>query len=225
MIPLPTIAFYTLGCKVNHYESEAIYELFAKKGYQRVDFEEQADVYVINTCTVTHTSDRKSRNVIRRAIRQNPDAVVCVTGCYAQTKPNEIAEIEGVDLIIGTNGREQIVELVEGFMEERKPISFVRDLFRDNPKFENIPVHSYESRTRANLKIQEVCHNFCTFCIIPYARGKMRSKPAESVIEEVQKLVDSGHQRLFSRVFIPVVTASTLRILTWPISSVMLKPM
>ena len=193
MIPLPTIAFYTLGCKVNHYETEAIYELFKNSGYERVDFEQEADVYVINTCTVTHTSDKKSRNVIRRAIRKNPDAVVCVTGCYAQTKPNEIAEIEGVDIIIGTNGRERIVDMVEEFIEERKPVTFVRDLFRDNPKFENIPVQSYESRTRANLKIQEGCNKFCTFCIIPYARGKMRSKPRESVIEEVQNLVNSGH--------------------------------
>lgn len=193
MMPLPTIAFYTLGCKVNHYESEAIYELFKQRGYQRVDFDDMADVYVINTCTVTQTSDKKSRNIIRRAIRKNPDAVICVTGCYAQTKPNEVAEIQGVDIIIGTNGRERIVDMVEEFMNERKPITFVRDLFRDQPKFENIPVHSYESRTRANLKIQEGCHNLCTFCIIPYARGKMRSKPKESVIQEVQSLVDSGH--------------------------------
>lgn len=193
LLSTPTIAFYTLGCKVNHYESEALYELFANRGYQRVDFEEQADVYVINTCTVTSVGDKKSRNIIRRAIRKNPDAVVCVTGCYAQTKPNEIAEIEGVDLIIGTNGRERIVDMVEDFRSDRQPITFVHDLFKDDPKFENIPVINYESRTRANLKIQEGCQNFCTFCIIPYARGKMRSKPQESVIEEVQNLVNNGH--------------------------------
>jgi threonylcarbamoyladenosine tRNA methylthiotransferase MtaB len=193
MIELPCIAFYTLGCKVNHYETEAIYELFKQAGYERVDFDEVADVYVINTCTVTNTGDKKSRQIIRRAIRKNPDAVVCVTGCYAQTKPNEIAEIEGVDLIIGTNGRENIVNLVKDFLENRKPITYVKDLFRDNPKFENIPVINYESRTRANLKIQEGCQNFCTFCIIPYARGKMRSKDPESVVNEVQNLVNNGH--------------------------------
>jgi threonylcarbamoyladenosine tRNA methylthiotransferase MtaB len=193
MIELPSIAFYTLGCKVNHYETEAIYELFKQAGYERVDFDEVADVYVINTCTVTNTGDKKSRQIIRRAIRKNPDGVVCVTGCYAQTKPNEIADIEGVDLIIGTNGRENIVNLVNEFRENRKPITYVKDLFRDNPKFENIPVINYESRTRANLKIQEGCQNFCTFCIIPYARGKMRSKDPESVVNEVQNLVNNGH--------------------------------
>lgn len=193
MIILPTIAFYTLGCKVNHYETEAIYELFKNAGYTRVDFEEIADVYVINTCTVTQTGDRKSRQMIRRAIRKNPEAIVCVTGCYAQTKPNEIAEIAGVDIIIGTNGRERIVEMVEEVRETREPITYVKDLFRDNPQFENIPVINYESRTRANLKIQEGCQNFCTFCIIPFARGKMRSKAPEAVMSEIQNLVNHGH--------------------------------
>ncbi len=192
MINVPTIAFYTLGCKVNNYETEAINELFKQAGYNRIDFNDVADVYVINTCTVTNTGDKKSRQMIRRAIRKNPDAVICVTGCYAQTQPNEIAQIEGVDIIIGTNGRENIVDLVNEFMENRKPITYVKDLFRD-AKFENLAVINYESRTRANIKIQEGCQNFCTYCIIPYARGKMRSKDKESVIKEIQNLVDHGH--------------------------------
>src|SRR5690554_3178603 len=165
---MATIAFYTLGCKVNNYETEAISELFIRAGYTRVSFNEIADVYVINTCTVTNTGDKKSRQIIRRAIRKNPEAVICVTGCYAQTKPNEIAQIEGVDIIIGTNGRESIVEMVNKFKKNRQPITYVKDLFRDNVSFENIPVISYESRIRANLKIQEGCQNFCTFCIIPF---------------------------------------------------------
>jgi len=189
---VPTIAYYTLGCKVNNYETEAISELFKKAGYTRVDFEDIADVYVINTCTVTNTGDRKSRKMIRQAIRRNPDAIVCVTGCYAQTKPNEIAQIEGVDIIIGTNGRERIVDLVEQYRKNREPITFVKDVFRD-VEFENLPVMFYESRTRANLKIQEGCYNFCTFCIIPFARGKMRSKKPEDVIREIQNLVNHGH--------------------------------
>ncbi|NLG82633.1 MAG: tRNA (N(6)-L-threonylcarbamoyladenosine(37)-C(2))-methylthiotransferase MtaB [Bacilli bacterium] len=189
---MPTIAYYTLGCKVNNYETEAISELFKKAGYTRVDFEDIADVYVINTCTVTNTGDRKSRKMIRQAIRRNPDAIVCVTGCYAQTKPNEIAQIEGVDIIIGTNGRERIVDLVEQYRKNREPITFVKDVFRD-VEFENLPVMFYESRTRANLKIQEGCYNFCTFCIIPFARGKMRSKKPEDVIREIQNLVNHGH--------------------------------
>lgn len=193
MRSVATIAFYTLGCKVNNYETEALYELFKNAGYERIGFDEVADVYVINTCTVTNTGDKKSRQIIRRAIRKNPDAVICVTGCYAQTKPNEIAQIEGVDLIVGTNGREKIVDLVNEFTKNRKPITYVKDLFKDNPKFENLAVINYESRTRANLKIQEGCQNFCTFCIIPFARGKMRSKDPESVITEIQNLVDHGH--------------------------------
>jgi len=189
---VPTIAFYTLGCKVNNYETEAISELFKNAGYTRVDFEDIADVYVINTCTVTNTGDRKSRKMIRQAVRRNPDAIICVTGCYAQTKPNEIAQIEGVDIIIGTNGRERIVDLVEDYRKRRVPITFVKNLFRD-VEFENLPVMFYESRTRANLKIQEGCQNFCTFCIIPFARGKMRSKKPEDVINEIQNLVKHGH--------------------------------
>jgi len=189
---VPTIAFYTLGCKVNNYETEAISELFKNAGYTRVDFEDIADVYVINTCTVTNTGDRKSRKMIRQAVRRNPDAIICVTGCYAQTKPNEIAQIEGVDIIIGTNGRERIVDLVEDYRKRRVPITFVKNLFRD-VEFENLPVMFYESRTRANLKIQEGCQNFCTFCIIPFARGKMRSKKPEDVINEIQNLVKYGH--------------------------------
>lgn len=189
---MPTIAFYTLGCKVNNYETEAISELFKNAGYTRVDFEDIADVYVINTCTVTNTGDRKSRKMIRQAVRRNPDAIICVTGCYAQTKPNEIAQIEGVDIIIGTNGRERIVDLVEDYRKRRVPITFVKNLFRD-VEFENLPVMFYESRTRANLKIQEGCQNFCTFCIIPFARGKMRSKKPEDVINEIQNLVKHGH--------------------------------
>jgi len=189
---VPTIEFYTLGCKVNNYETEAISELFKNAGYTRVDFEDIADVYVINTCTVTNTGDRKSRKMIRQAVRRNPDAIICVTGCYAQTKPNEIAQIEGVDIIIGTNGRERIVDLVEDYRKRRVPITFVKNLFRD-VEFENLPVMFYESRTRANLKIQEGCQNFCTFCIIPFARGKMRSKKPEDVINEIQNLVKHGH--------------------------------
>ncbi|QVK19448.1 tRNA (N(6)-L-threonylcarbamoyladenosine(37)-C(2))-methylthiotransferase MtaB [Mycoplasmatota bacterium] len=189
---MKTIAFYTLGCKVNNYETEAISELFKNANYKRVDFNQVADVYIINTCTVTNKGDRKSRQMIRRAIRKNPDAVICVTGCYAQTQPNEVAKIDGVDLIIGTNGRENIVEMVEKFIKNRKPVTYVKDLFHD-VQFENLAVINYESRTRANIKIQEGCQNFCTYCIIPFARGKMRSKDKDSVIMEIQNLVDHGH--------------------------------
>jgi threonylcarbamoyladenosine tRNA methylthiotransferase MtaB len=190
---MSTVAFHTLGCKVNSYETEAIWQLFKSKGYQRVDFEaDTADVYVINTCTVTNTGDKKSRQVIRRAVRRNPDAIVAVTGCYAQTSPNEIAEIPGVDIIVGTQGREKLIEYVEQIRAERKPINAVGNIMKAR-EFEELDVPSFTDRTRASLKIQEGCNNFCTFCIIPWARGLMRSRKPESVLEQARKLVESGY--------------------------------
>jgi len=190
---MSTVAFHTLGCKVNSYETEAIWQLFKANGYQRVDFEtDTADVYVINTCTVTNTGDKKSRQVIRRAIRRNPDAIVAVTGCYAQTSPNEIAAIPGVDIIVGTQGREKLLEYVEQIRVERKPINAVGNIMKARD-FEELDVPSFTDRTRASLKIQEGCNNFCTFCIIPWARGLMRSRKPDSVIEQAKKLVAAGY--------------------------------
>jgi threonylcarbamoyladenosine tRNA methylthiotransferase MtaB len=190
---MSTVAFHTLGCKVNSYETEAIWQLFKANGYQRVDFEsDTADVYVINTCTVTNTGDKKSRQVIRRAVRRNPDAIVAVTGCYAQTSPNEIAEIPGVDIIVGTQGREKLIEYVEQIRNERKPINAVGNIMKAR-EFEELDVPSFTDRTRASLKIQEGCNNFCTFCIIPWARGLMRSRKPESVLEQAKKLVEAGY--------------------------------
>ncbi|MFM1651524.1 tRNA (N(6)-L-threonylcarbamoyladenosine(37)-C(2))-methylthiotransferase MtaB [Brevibacillus sp. B_LB10_24] len=190
---MASVAFYTLGCKVNSYETEAIWQLFQSNGYQRADFEaDSADVYVINTCTVTNTGDKKSRQVIRRAIRHNPEAIIAVTGCYAQTSPNEIAEIPGVDIIVGTQGREKLVEYVEQIRRERQPINAVGNIMKAR-EFEELDVPSFTDRTRASLKIQEGCNNFCTFCIIPWARGLMRSRKPESVIEQAQKLVQAGY--------------------------------
>ncbi|UFJ43169.1 tRNA (N(6)-L-threonylcarbamoyladenosine(37)-C(2))-methylthiotransferase MtaB [Brevibacillus humidisoli] len=190
---MATVAFYTLGCKVNSYETEAIWQLFKTNGYQRVDFEaDSADVYVINTCTVTNTGDKKSRQVIRRAIRRNPEAIVAVTGCYAQTSPGEIAAIPGVDIIVGTQGREKLLEYVEQIRVERQPINAVGNIMKAR-QFEELDVPSFTDRTRASLKIQEGCNNFCTFCIIPWARGLMRSRQPESVIEQARKLVDAGY--------------------------------
>ena len=189
---MPSVAFHTLGCKVNHYETEAVWELFKQEGYEKVDFKEVADVYVINTCTVTNSGDKKSRQVIRRAIRQNPDAVVCVMGCYAQTKPKEIMDIEGVDIVIGTHGRDQIPQLVKKYHQERKPISQIQNVFKVN-EFETLNVTHFSGRKRATLKIQEGCNNFCTYCIIPWARGQIRSQKPEIVIDQVKKLVENGH--------------------------------
>jgi threonylcarbamoyladenosine tRNA methylthiotransferase MtaB len=177
---------------VNHYETEAIWQLFKEHGYERVDFEEQADVYVINTCTVTNTGDKKSRQVIRRAIRKNPDAVICVTGCYAQTSPAEIMDIPGVDIVVGTQDRAKMLDYIEQYRKERQPINAVRNIMK-NRVFEEMDVPYFTDRTRASLKIQEGCNNFCTFCIIPWARGLMRSRDPQAVIKQAQALVDAGY--------------------------------
>ncbi len=192
---MSTVAFYTLGCKVNHYETEAIWQLFKKQGYERVDFEKRADVYLINTCTVTNTGDKKSRQIIRRAIRKNPDAVVCVTGCYAQTSPAEVMNIPGVDIVVGTQDRARLLDYVEQFRRTREPINAVKNIMK-NRVFEELDVPSFTDRTRASLKIQEGCNNFCTFCIIPWARGLLRSRDPEAVIKQAQQLVNAGYKEI-----------------------------
>lgn len=192
---MPKVAFHTLGCKVNFYETEAMWNLFKANGYSQVEFEEEADVYIINTCTVTNTGDKKSRQVIRRAVRNNPDAVIAVMGCYAQTSSAEILDIPGVDIVVGTQDRTKLLDFVAEFERTRKPINAVRNVMKTR-EFEEMDVPSFEEKTRASLKIQEGCNNFCTFCIIPWARGLSRSRKPESVIEQAQKLVASGYKEI-----------------------------
>lgn len=192
---MPTVAFHTLGCKVNHYETEAIWQLFKQQGYERVEYENMSDVYVINTCTVTNTGDKKSRQVIRRAVRKNPDAVICVTGCYAQTSPAEIMAIPGVDIVVGTQDRVKMLEYIAQFKQERQPINAVGNIMK-NRVYEEMDVPAFTDRTRASLKIQEGCNNFCTFCIIPWARGLMRSRDPQDVIKQAQQLVDAGYKEI-----------------------------
>lgn len=192
---MPTVAFHTLGCKVNHYETEAIWQLFKDAGYDRSEFESKADVYVINTCTVTNTGDKKSRQVIRRAIRKNPDGVICVTGCYAQTSPAEIMAIPGVDIVVGTSDRVKMLDYIEQFKNERQPINGVSNIMKARV-YEELDVPAFTDRTRASLKIQEGCNNFCTFCIIPWARGLMRSRDPKEVIKQAQQLVDAGYKEI-----------------------------
>ena len=192
---MSTVAFHTLGCKVNHYETEAIWQLFKEADYERVDFETNADVFVINTCTVTNTGDKKSRQIIRRAIRKNPDAVVCVTGCYAQTSSAEIMEIPGVDVVVGTQDRHKLLDYIDEFQKERQPINGVGNIMK-NRKYEELDVPYFTDRTRASLKIQEGCNNFCTFCIIPWARGLMRSRDPEKVVKQATTLVNAGYKEI-----------------------------
>lgn len=192
---MPTVAFYTLGCKVNAYETEAIWQMFRKAGYQKVDFQHEADVYLINTCTVTNTGDKKSRQIIRRAVRNNPDAVIAVTGCYAQTSPAEVMEIPGVDIVVGTQGRDRLLEYVDQVKKTREPINRVSNIMKQR-EFEEMDVPTFSERTRASLKIQDGCNNFCTFCIIPWAKGLSRSRKPENVLEQARKLVAAGYQEI-----------------------------
>jgi threonylcarbamoyladenosine tRNA methylthiotransferase MtaB len=189
------IAFHTLGCKVNAYETEAMWQLFQQAGYERVEFDHTADVYLINTCTVTNTGDKKSRQVIRRAIRKNPDAVIAVTGCYAQTSPSEVAAIPGVDIVVGTQGRDKLIDYVEQYRKERQPINAVGNIMKQR-EYEELEVPAFADRTRASLKIQEGCNNFCTFCIIPWAKGLSRSRKPENVLAQARQLVAAGYKEI-----------------------------
>jgi threonylcarbamoyladenosine tRNA methylthiotransferase MtaB len=192
---MPKVAFYTLGCKVNQYESAAMAELFLKKGYEVISFDEKADVYVINTCDVTSESGRKSRQMIRKAVRKNPDAAIAVTGCYSQLQPRQVANIPGVDVVIGTTDRKSIVDLVEKSIDEKKQVVEVKDIMQQR-NFEEIAFKGHRQKTRAFLKIQEGCNMFCAYCIIPYARGPIRSRSIESIIDEAQSLARDGFQEI-----------------------------
>ena len=182
----------TLGCKVNQFETETMEGLFRTRGYDVVPFEERADVYVINTCSVTHLSDRKSRQLIRRAVRTNPAACVAVTGCYAQVAPEEIRALDGVRVVIGTKERARIVDYVEASLRADTGVAGTITDIMQARVFEDIPLHALPHRTRAFLKIEDGCQNFCTFCIIPYARGPVKSRELSAVAREMRLLVDAG---------------------------------
>ncbi len=184
-------AFFTLGCKVNQYDTEGLIELFQKRGYEIVDFNTEADVYCINTCTVTNVADKKSRQATRRAKRQNPKAIVAVVGCYAQVAPEEVAAIRGVDVVIGTQGRDAIVDLVEQAIKRDSQLVAVTE-DRPSSTFEEMPISCPAKRIRGFVKIQEGCDDFCAYCRVPFARGVSRSRKPQNVIAEVRRLADSG---------------------------------
>lgn len=187
------VGFHTLGCKVNQSETEAMTALFLQRGYQLGEFEQYCDVYVVNTCTVTHAGDRKSRQMIRRAKHINPKAIVVVTGCYAQTSPENVAAIEDVDIILGTNKRHLIVDLVEQFDGRRQQLVDAKDSLTD---FEEITMERVIQKARAYLKVQDGCEQFCTYCIIPYARGPLRSRSMANTLQEAKKLEQAGFQEI-----------------------------
>lgn len=201
----PTVAIKTFGCKVNQYESEVILESLVNKGYKSTDEEDFADVYIINTCTVTSLSDKKSRQYIRRVKRINPNALTCVVGCYAQVAPDEVAKIEGVDIIAGTGEKLRLHEFIEERLSRREkeninkvdsPSCYVRDYSELKEFVDTGAITAMENRTRAYIKIQEGCNQFCTYCIIPYARGSIRSRSPESILREIEILVEKGFKEV-----------------------------
>lgn len=189
------VAFATLGCRVNKYETEAMTEKFIREGFEITPFEQPADVYVINTCTVTNMGDKKSRQMIGRARRKNPSAIIAVVGCYSQVDPEDVSNILGVDIVLGTRNKGDIVYYINRFLEEKKQIVEVKDVLSNNV-FEDLKIEEYQDRTRAFLKIQDGCSRFCSYCLIPFARGAVCSKEPKVVIDEVKKLVQHGFKEI-----------------------------
>ena len=194
---LRKVAFYTLGCKVNQYDTEAVLEKFKAASYEVVDFSDYADVYVVNTCTVTHLSDRKCRQMLRKTKKINENSILVAMGCYAQIAADKIKDqVSEIDIIIGTDKRNQIVEVVEAFEKDRaETINLVSDIMDVN-EFEEMTISHLGERTRVYIKVQEGCNNYCSYCIIPYTRGKIRSRKEEQVVEEVTKLANLGFKEI-----------------------------
>ena len=189
MIANKTVAFHTLGCKVNQYDTQAMRERFEEAGFRTIEFDGTADVYVVNTCTVTGTGDKKSMQTIRRCHRKNPEAAIVVTGCLAQRAADEL-KLPGVRLVLGTQRRGEVVQLLEKALEQDCALIAVETL-RQAP-FEHLTVHAHEGHTRATMKIQEGCDRWCTYCIIPSVRGPIRSRPLEEIREEAESLALAG---------------------------------
>lgn len=188
-----TFNIITLGCKVNQYESEAVEELFLQKGYEKA--QTNADIYVINTCTVTNMSDRKSRQMISKARRDNPDAIVAVMGCYSQVKPEEVAKIEGVDIVLGSRNKENVVDLCEDILQNKNAIDKIIAP-SESKTFEELQISNQTEMTRAYIKIQDGCNMYCSYCLIPYARGNIVSRDIDSIVEESKRLADNGFKEI-----------------------------
>lgn len=188
------VAFMTLGCKTNQYETDALMDIFYRNRYEIVEFDEFADIYVINTCTVTNMSDKKSRQMIRRAKKSNENGLVVVLGCYAQISPEEVGAIDDVDIVIGTDSRSHVIDYIEKYREgtTERPLIVVDDIMKINV-FEEMSVSSISTHTRAFIKIQEGCNQYCSYCIIPYARGKVRSRSMDHILSEVTALTEKGY--------------------------------
>ncbi|MDD6482838.1 MAG: tRNA (N(6)-L-threonylcarbamoyladenosine(37)-C(2))-methylthiotransferase MtaB [Lachnospiraceae bacterium] len=190
-------ALHNLGCKVNAYETEAMQQLLEEAGYEIVPFSEKADVYVINTCSVTNMADRKSRQMLHRARKMNPQAVIVAAGCYVQTKEEEAREDSAVDILIGNNQKAELVGKLEEFFEKKnEKVDAVVDINKEKQDFEELDLKQTAEHTRAFIKVQDGCNQFCSYCIIPYARGRVRSRSPEHVLEEISRLAANGYQEV-----------------------------
>lgn len=193
-------ALHNLGCKVNSYETEAMTQLLKKAGYEIVSFQDQADVYIINTCSVTNMADRKSRQMLHKAKKQNPDAVVVATGCYVQTATEKVAQDLSIDLVVGNNRKKDIVEILNEYYAEKEAGEQVKEEYvidiNHTDEYEDLEISTVTEHTRAHLKIQDGCNNFCSYCIIPYARGRIRSRTMESIKAELERLSASGFKEI-----------------------------
>ncbi|WP_299117518.1 tRNA (N(6)-L-threonylcarbamoyladenosine(37)-C(2))-methylthiotransferase MtaB [uncultured Eubacterium sp.] len=187
-------ALHNLGCKVNSYETDAMAQLLEKAGYEIVPFSEIADVYIVNTCSVTNMADRKSRQMLHKAKKQNPDAVVVATGCYVQTAVDKVKEDLAIDIIIGNNKKKEVVPILEEYFKENEK-DFVIDI-NNTSEYEDLEIPTVTEHTRAHMKIQDGCNNFCSYCIIPYARGRIRSRKMDSIREEMVRLAEKGFKEI-----------------------------
>ncbi len=193
-------ALHNLGCKVNSYETEAMTQLLKKAGYEIVSFQDQADVYIINTCSVTNMADRKSRQMLHKAKKQNPNAVVVATGCYVQTATEKVVQDLSIDLVVGNNRKKDIVEILNEYYAEKEAGEQVKEEYvidiNHTDEYEDLEISTVTEHTRAHLKIQDGCNNFCSYCIIPYARGRIRSRTMESIKAELERLSASGFKEI-----------------------------
>ncbi len=189
-----TVAFLTLGCKVNSYETQGIKKLFEEEDYSVVEFHEKADVYVINTCTVTNIADRKSRQMLHKARKMNEDAIVMAVGCYAQAAGEQLKEDEAIDIVVGNNRKKDIINILKAYIDDNT-IDSVIDI-SGNIEYEDLEILDVSEKTRAYIKIQDGCNQFCSYCIIPYARGRVRSRFAKSILREAKNLVEKGYQEI-----------------------------
>lgn len=192
---MKTVAFHTLGCKVNTYETEAMQQLMESAGYKCVEFTKRADVYIINTCSVTNIADRKSRQMLHRARKMNEDAIVVAAGCYVESAKDKIDEDMSIDIIVGNNNKNDIVNIINEYLQDKIKNKFIIDINKET-EYEEFNISKINDHTRAFIKVQDGCNQFCSYCIIPFTRGRVRSRKMENIIDEVKNLSDSGYKEI-----------------------------